>query len=423
MNILILGGDGFIGGHLAQALRAAGHRVTLGVRRNPNGVDRIGCDLARDRARDWLPRLRGIDLAINAAGLFQERRPGDFARLHDHGPRRLFIACCRAGVGAIQISAVGAQSPHPVSPFLASKGRADTFLLRLPISSAVVLPGLVVGEGGHSTAFFCALAVLPIVPAVELGDLPLIHIDRLCRELVALAADLPARGERRVLAEWRPLGEYLARLRAWLGLAPAPTLPIPIAPLALLFRVWPNLRLGLLNRDSLHLLMSGEPGREHIEPRVPGAAPTGPEPGIWADLAAPAPSRPYRLATATRFLPALGLASLVALWCWTAVCSLIEWPVSLGLIRAFGIDDPLWGRVAILGGAGLDAGLGLALFVAKARPAVLAGQMLLTAIYSLLVALALPAYWLHPFAPLGKNLALLVLTLWLYIHYREENRP
>jgi len=42
------------------------------------------------------------------------------------------------------------------------------------------------------------------------------------------------------------------------------------------------------------------------------------------------------------------------------------------------------------------------------------------AAYTLIIACCLPAYWLHPFAPLIKNLPLLALTVYFYQQTRSS---
>ena len=56
-------------------------------------------------------------------------------------------------------------------------------------------------------------------------------------------------------------------------------------------------------------------------------------------------------------------------------------------------------------------------FVALASVALLAVSI---AAYTLIIACCLPAYWLHPFAPLVKNLPLLALTVYFYQQTRSS---
>lgn len=72
---------------------------------------------------------------------------------------------------------------------------------------------------------------------------------------------------------------------------------------------------------------------------------------------------------------------------------------------------------ALYGAAGLDLAFGWATLFRPGRRLWLA-QMALIAGYSLVIALCLPEYLIHPFGPLSKNLPILAL---LFVLLAEEN--
>lgn len=104
--------------------------------------------------------------------------------------------------------------------------------------------------------------------------------------------------------------------------------------------------------------------------------------------------------------------SLVAVWLGTAVVSLLELRgQSLDLLTQAGMQDLSLMQGLIVGGAALDALLGLALWLwpgRRAYMAALAAMLVMTALASLL----LPSLWLHPLGPLLKNLPI-AAALWL----------
>lgn len=104
--------------------------------------------------------------------------------------------------------------------------------------------------------------------------------------------------------------------------------------------------------------------------------------------------------------------SLVFVWLATAGASIWELNgQSTDLLVAAGIDDPALRRGLILGGAALDALLGLLLWVRPTRAvylAALAAMLGMTVVATVL----LPALWLHPLGPLTKNLPI-AAALWL----------
>ena len=113
----------------------------------------------------------------------------------------------------------------------------------------------------------------------------------------------------------------------------------------------------------------------------------------------------------TRSLSAAALLlriGLGAVWIWSAVVSEFVAPrsVSLGLLEAVGLSgDP---AVFLLHAASaLDLLLGvLTLAGWFTRPVALAQAALILG-YSLLLVGRVPELWAHPFAPIGKNIALI----------------
>ena len=84
------------------------------------------------------------------------------------------------------------------------------------------------------------------------------------------------------------------------------------------------------------------------------------------------------------------------------------------LLGDFGLHGALaWGALYL--GAVLDLALGLSMLLAPRRwlPAVYRAQILLILAYTALITLRIPQWWLHPFAPILKNLPMLVGTAML----------
>ena len=108
--------------------------------------------------------------------------------------------------------------------------------------------------------------------------------------------------------------------------------------------------------------------------------------------------------------------TLAVIWIVTGLLSLGIYPEqhSLELLARLNLYDTS-ARVALYLAAGLNIILGLlTLFITK--KALWLFQALLVLIYTLLITLWLPEYWLHPFGPILKNLAVLSL-LWLLYRY------
>lgn len=422
MRVLIIGAGGFIGRHLTGRLAADGDEpVPAG--RAPGRLTRlypdltvVACDLASDTAEDWQPRLTGIDAVVNLAGLIHDRR-GAYNHVHDHGARALFDACHAAGVRrVVQVSALGADE-SATTRYHRSKKAADDHLASLDPTGArmdwvVVRPSLVIGRGGQSTDMFTALAAMPWPMRLGAGNWQLqpIHVDDLVEAIVRLlrspqpiAACIDAVGPQPMTTD-----EITLALRRWLGLASKPFLTLPRALLRLAAWCGERLALGAATRESLAMLEEGNVGS--VEPL---AAATGFRPKPLAQALGRRPAALSDKWRAHLFFLRLPLRLLLALvWIATGIVSLGIYPVgeSYKLLSAVGIPDAL-APAALYGTAALDLLLGLALLAGRRVLFLGLAQLALMAGYTLILTIALPELWLHPFGPLTKNFAVAGATL------------
>lgn len=126
--------------------------------------------------------------------------------------------------------------------------------------------------------------------------------------------------------------------------------------------------------------------------------------------------------TRTDTLPAYLSYALAVLWLWSGVQPVLTaTQPSLDLLAALGVPAP-WQWPLLLAASAWDVLLGLVCVLPQwRRRALIWGVHAITvAAYSLIVAVGLPEYWLHPFAPLLKNLPILALMVYLYQHYRAR---
>lgn len=107
------------------------------------------------------------------------------------------------------------------------------------------------------------------------------------------------------------------------------------------------------------------------------------------------------------------------IWLSTGIISLWIYPVedSLALLARVGFDHAQ-GELALIGAGSLDIVLGL-LTLCYPRRGLWLLQGVLIVVYTLLISVFLPEYWLHPFGPILKNLAVLLL-LWLLFNNRAQ---
>ncbi len=429
MRVLVLGAGGFIGGRLCAGLLARGHDVVpcgrdaAALRRRFPGRLAMAADLARDGARDWLPRLAGLDAVVQAAGALGGP---DLEAVHARGPAALFDACAAAGVARlVQVSALGA-GPGALSRFHRTKRDADEHLLRLRAAAAaaggggrggwcVLRPSLVVGRGGRSTALFAALAALPRPPRLGPGTWRVqpLHVEDLARavaELLEAPAPVPPLLD---LVGPQPMttDELTRTLRAWLGLPEAPFLLIPEALLRLGAAAGAAVPGGgaMLTPETLGMLARGNTA----DPR-PAAEALGwrPRPLATALAAEPAVEADRWHARLLPLRPALRLG-LAAVWVGSGLVSALVAPLaySHALLAGLGLRGAAATAVT-LAGAALDVALGLALLLLprRTRP-VGAAQLAAMLLFTALATAAAPAAWADPFGPLLKNAAVLVATL------------
>jgi uncharacterized protein YbjT (DUF2867 family) len=260
MNVLLTGASGFIGSHLARALRAAEYVVIEAHRGVDGGTAAVRADFTRDlTVRDWLPKLVGIDAIINAVGIVREHGAQTFESIHKRAPQALFTACVAAGVRRIvQISALGAD--RGMTRYFLSKRAADDYLATLPLEWTIVRPALVFGPGASSARLLTRLAQLPLVPLPGRGEQRVqpLHIDDLTEALVHLLADASTHRSRIELVGPQSFSvrELLVGLRATQRMSPARFLQVPMS----IVRAAAHVAASPVDSETLALLEAGERG-------------------------------------------------------------------------------------------------------------------------------------------------------------------
>jgi uncharacterized protein YbjT (DUF2867 family) len=263
MNVLLTGASGFIGSHLARALRAAEFVVIEARRDVDDNTASVLADFTRDLSvRDWLPKVAGIDVVINAVGIVREHGTQTFESIHKRAPQALFTACVAAGVKrVVQISALGAD--RGMTRYLLSKRAADDYLATLPLEWTIVRPAMVFGPGASSSRLFAKLARLPVVPLPGRGEQRVqpLHIDDLTEALVHLLGDASTHRARVELVGLQSfsLRELLAGLRAAKHLSPPRFLRVPM-PLVRAASHFAALKQIAVDSETLALLEAGTRG-------------------------------------------------------------------------------------------------------------------------------------------------------------------
>ncbi len=415
-RVLVVGATGFIGARLARLLSA--HHEVVALARSKRRLSALApwCEtVAVDPGRletpaAWAPYLDKVDAVVNALGIIE----GDFERLHVRVPKALFEACAAAKVGkVVQVSALGA-APDAPTAFLRSKAAADAHLAAMEgLEWTIVRPSIVIGAGGGSARLFAAMGALPRVPALGDGGglVQPIHVGDLCAGLERLV-DMPHAGSHAIIAATGPepvhVDELLDWHRRWLGLPPAGRLRVPAGLVAGLAPVGRLIGLGPVSGDTLRMLRAGNTADPEAFVAATGVLPSGLD-----EIRRRRPASPgERLAARSFFLRPLLRLSLAFLWLWTALVSFGWYPVegSYRLLAAVGAPVAL--QPPLLYGAALwDALLGGLLLVGHRVRLVGWLQVATILVFTLIVTVALPQFWLHPFGPIAKNIPVIAATL------------
>ena len=228
MRVLVLGGTGFIGRHVAAALIGRGHEVLIGTRYPGRAARRLptllcGCELREahfedlGKRADWHVLLAGCHAVVNAAGILRPRGAETYDRVHHLAPAALAAACALTGRRLIHVSALGL-SPMARSGFLRSKLAGERAIAACGANYSIVRPSLLDGEGGFGARWFRRVAHWPIhpVPADARGLIDGLDVGELGEAIAILCERTDTSGWREVELGGgipRTVGDYLAALR------------------------------------------------------------------------------------------------------------------------------------------------------------------------------------------------------------------
>jgi len=176
-RIAILGGSGFVGRRLVQALAARGHDVTVFSRNLAAHHDRLLPPGVRLRQLDVYDEaalaeaLAGMTAAINLVGILNERGNDGrgFHRAHVELTEILIRACDAAGVRRLlQMSSLNAGRGS--SHYLISRGQAEAAVRASGLQWTLFEPSVIFGVGdGLFCRFAALLQNLPVMPLARAG--------------------------------------------------------------------------------------------------------------------------------------------------------------------------------------------------------------------------------------------------------------
>jgi 2-alkyl-3-oxoalkanoate reductase len=206
MKALVTGATGFVGSHLVEALRAAGHEVTALVRSpakaaalGPLGVRVTAGDL--DDPASLGRAVEGQEVVFHVAGLIAARSEAEFMRCNREGTASLVAAAARAKASRfVYVSSMaaggpaapgqplrGTEPPRPVTAYGRSKLAGEAAVTAGALPWVIVRPPTVYGPRDREVLKVFRMARLGVAPVFGDGsqELSAVHGADLAGALVA----------------------------------------------------------------------------------------------------------------------------------------------------------------------------------------------------------------------------------------------
>ena len=170
MDVLVTGGDGFIGRNLCGELADRGHDVTALSRHPggdlPDGVSTVTGDVTTYASIE--AAFEGRDAVVNLVALSPLFEPDGGSRMHDvvhrQGTENVVRAAEERGVPRlVQLSALGADPEGPTA-YIRAKGRAEEIIRASDLDWTIFRPSVVFGEGSEFLSFTKKVAPPYVTP-------------------------------------------------------------------------------------------------------------------------------------------------------------------------------------------------------------------------------------------------------------------
>ncbi len=175
--ILVTGATGFVGGHVAHALRQAGRPVRCLVRdpRKAGKLATLGCELAEGDMTDAASlgrAVEGVDAIVHLVAVRQGREER-FERVMIQGAEDLLAASKAAGVGRfVLMSALGTSEENKdLVPYFRAKWAVEQKVTGSGIPYVIFRPSFIFGpDGGILPTFRRLVKLAPVTPIIGSGE-------------------------------------------------------------------------------------------------------------------------------------------------------------------------------------------------------------------------------------------------------------
>jgi NADH dehydrogenase len=199
--VVLLGGSGFLGKHVAQALLQRGARLRVAARHpraawtlrplaNLGQLQFVHCDVRQPES--LAAALRGADAAAYLVGAFK----GDLDELQAKAAGRAATIAARDGMEAfVYISALGADADSEVA-YASTKAKGERLVREAFPNATILRPSVLFGEDDAFVNMFAGLiAALPALPVFGAeAKLQPLHVDDAADGLANALADPAGHG-------------------------------------------------------------------------------------------------------------------------------------------------------------------------------------------------------------------------------------
>src|SRR3954447_4701734 len=186
-TLAVTGGTGFVGSHLLRLALEQSYDVRALTRGWKPPEDEIAwVDGALDRPEALLKLCTGADAVVHIAGLINAASRAGFETANVAGTANMIDAARKAGVKRfVHVSSLAAREPD-LSAYGWSKMRSEKLVAASGLDWTIVRPPAVYGPGDRETLELFRMARRGLVALPPRGRFSVIHVEDLCRLVLAL---------------------------------------------------------------------------------------------------------------------------------------------------------------------------------------------------------------------------------------------
>jgi uncharacterized protein YbjT (DUF2867 family) len=186
-TLAVTGGTGFVGSHLLSLALEAGYDVRALTRGWKPPEDEIAwVDGALDRSEALLKLCAGADAVIHVAGAINAANRAGFEAANVTGTANMIDAARKAGVRRfVHFSSLSAREPD-LSNYGWSKAKSERLVAASGLEWTIVRPPAIYGPGDRETLDLFRMARRGLVALPPNGRFSVIHVEDLCRLVLAV---------------------------------------------------------------------------------------------------------------------------------------------------------------------------------------------------------------------------------------------